>query len=117
MPADMKMDYVEFPADDLDAVETFYAATFGWEFKDYGPDYKAFTDGKMDGGFYRSNSQSRTSSGAALLVFYASDLEAVEQAVIGNGGLIAKEIFSFPGGRRFHFLDPNGNELAVWSDN
>lgn len=117
MAEDMKMDYVEFPADDLDAVEAFYAAVFGWKFQDFGENYRAFSDGKLDGGFYRSNSQSRTSSGAALMVFYAEDLEAVQQAVVSNGGLIAKQMFSFPGGRRFHFLDPNGNELAVWSDN
>ena len=116
MPTDLKMDYIELPAEDFNAVQKFYTATFGWKFQDYGPDYRAFADGKMDGGFYRSNSQSRTANGAALLILFAADLEAVRDAVIKNGGLIAKDIFTFPGGRRFQFFDPNGNELGVWSD-
>ena len=116
MPQDMKMDYIEFPADDFDAVQSFYSKTFGWEFQDYGPEYRAFSDGKMDGGFYRSNNQSRSTNGAALMIFYAENLETVRETVVANGGVIAKDIFAFPGGRRFQFLDPNGNELAVWSD-
>lgn len=117
MPVDLKMDYIEFAASDMAAVKSFYSAVFDWEFTDYGPNYQAFTDGKMDGGFYLAEGQSRTENGAALLVFYAADLEALQQAVLDSGGSIAKDVFSFPGGRRFHFYDPVGNELAVWSDN
>lgn len=116
MPTDQKIDYVELPADDFNATEGFYAKTFGWSFTDYGPTYRAFSDEKLDGGFYKSKLQSKTKNGAALVVLFASDLEATQKQVLSNGGRIQKEIFSFPGGRRFHFLDPHGNELAVWSD-
>ena len=116
MPTDQKIDYLEFPANDFDAVQAFYEKTFNWTFTDYGPDYRAFTDEKLDGGFYKSDSKSNTENGSVLVVLYATDLEKTEQAVKSSGGKITKEIFSFPGGRRFHFLDPNGNELAVWSD-
>ena len=116
MPSDQKVDYVEFPARDFDATQTFYEKAFGWEFTDYGPEYRAFTDKKIDGGFYRSDKHSSTQHGAALIVLYASDLEKTRDTVIASGGDIVKEIFSFPGGRRFHFSDPSGNELAVWSD-
>ena len=116
MAADQKINYLELPAADLDAIEKFYAGAFGWIFVDYGPEYRAFNDGFIDGGFYKSNQSSSTENGAALIVLYADDLEATLAAVGNNGGKILKSIFSFPGGRRFHFADPNGNELAVWSD-
>ena len=103
------------PAADLDAVQAFYAETFGWTFTDYGPEYRAFNDGSLDGGFYRSELKSRTETGAALVILYADELEATQAAVVRQGGTIAREIISFPGGRRFQFLDPHGNELAVWS--
>ena len=89
---------------------------FGWTFEDYGDCYCAFSDGSMDGGFYRSPLRSDSSQGAALVVLYAEDLEATLGRLTGAGGDLCKPIFSFPGGRRFHFLDPNRNELAVWSD-
>ncbi len=116
MPEDRKIDYVELPATSLDEVETFYAQTFGWTFTDYGPTYRAFSDGRLDGGFFSSELRSTTASGAALIVLFAKDLETTRDAVVANGGTLSKAIFSFPGGRRFHFLDPHGNELAVWSD-
>ncbi len=116
MPSDLKIDYVELPATDLDSVESFYSSAFGWSFTDYGPEYRAFSDGKLDGGFFKSDLQSVTANGAALIVLFAHDLEAMKDKVIANGGNICREIFSFPGGRRFHFSDPHGNELAVWSD-
>ncbi len=116
MPTDQIIDYVEIPARDFDAVQEFYEKTFGWKFTDFGENYRAFTDGKLDGGFYKSDNKSSTENGAALIVLYAVDLEKTQDKVISNGGKIVKEIFSFPGGRRFHFLDPSGNELAVWSD-
>ena len=115
MPHDLKIDYIELPAADLDAVRAFYAAVFGWTFEAFGDDYLAFSDGRLDGGFYRSDARSRQDSGAALVVFYAADLDAVRTAVEAAGGAILTEPFEFPGGRRFHFADPAGNELAVWS--
>ena len=116
MPTDQKINYLELPARDLDAVQRFYEGTFGWSFTDYGPEYRAFSDGTMDGGFYKSDASSSTGNGGALIVIYAGDLEGTRETVMRHGGTIVKEIFSFPGGRRFHFADPNGNELAVWSD-
>lgn len=116
MPIDRQVDYIEFPASDFDAVQAFYEQAFGWSFTDYGSEYRAFTDGNMDGGFYKSPHRSSTDNGAALIVLYAGDLKHTQQAVISSGGTIVKEIFAFPGGRRFHFADPHGNELAVWSD-
>jgi len=116
MPQDLKIDYIELPASDFDAVQAFYERVFGWTFEDHGPDYRAFDDGRLDGGFYRAESRSEADAGAALVIFYAADLEAVQRAVSQAGGRIVKPIFSFPGGRRFQFTDPHGNELAVWSD-
>jgi predicted enzyme related to lactoylglutathione lyase len=116
MPADKKIDYIELPAGNFDAVQSFFEKAFDWSFTDYGPDYRAFTDGKIDGGFYKSGLHSATENGAALVVLYAEDLEKTRETVMAAGGVIVKDIFSFPGGRRFHFADPNGNELAVWSD-
>ncbi len=113
---DQTIDYVEFPADGFDAVEAFYSSVFGWTFTDYGPECRAFTDPRLEGGFRSSKSQSRTENGSALVVLLADDLEATRERVTSHGGRIEQDIFSFPGGRRFHFLDPHGNELAVWSD-
>ena len=116
MPTDQKIDYIELPAADFDAVEAFYSRTFGWTFTDFGPQYRAFSDQTLAGGFYQSSLRSHTETGAALVILYATDLEATRDRVLTHGGHICQEIFSFPGGRRFHFLDPHGNELAVWSD-
>ena len=116
MSKDLKIDYVEFPAQDFDAVEKFYSESFGWKFTDYGPEYRAFNDGKLDGGFYKSPLKSSAANGSALVILYAADLEATREKVIACGGKIATDIFTFPGGRRFQFLDPSGNELGVWSD-
>ena len=116
MHADRTIDYIELPARDLDAVKAFYAAAFGWTFEDYGPDYCAFNDGRLDGGFFRSDRHASTQAGSALVVLYADDLEETLERVREQGGAIVRDIFSFPGGRRFHFADPGGNELAVWSE-
>ena len=113
----LKINYLELPAADLDAIEAFYSGTFGWTFTEYGPAYRAFSDGTLDGGFFKSDLRSVASEGAALVVLFAEDLESTLQQIQSAGGKICREIFSFPGGRRFHFLDPHGNELAVWSDN
>lgn len=116
MPSDKTIDYIELPAGDFALIKAFYSATFGWQFTDYGPDYTAFNDGRLDGGFFKSELQSKQAAGAALVVLYAEELEVTAATVKTNGGTICRDIFSFPGGRRFHFLDPHGNELAVWSD-
>lgn len=116
MSTDQKIDYLELPGDDFDALQKFYSDVFEWAFTDYGPEYRAFTDRKLAGGFYKSKLKSTTVSGATLVVIYAKDLEGTRDKVVASGGSIHKPIFSFPGGRRFHFLDPHGNELAVWSD-
>lgn len=116
MATDRRIDYIEFPAADLEKAKAFYSGAFGWSFTDYGPDYCAFHDGRLDGGFYRAPLRASASEGSALVVIYAADLEATHGRVTEHGGTIVREIFSFPGGRRFHFADPNGNELAVWSE-
>lgn len=116
MPTDMKIDYLEFPAHDFDAVQSFYEQAFNWSFTDYGPEYRAFSDGKLDGGFYKSEQRSATENGAVLVILYAADLEQTLETIKASGGVVVKDIFSFPGGLRFHFADPHGNELAVWSD-
>lgn len=116
MPADQKINYLELPARDLDAIQKFYEGAFGWTFTDYGPDYRAFNDGFIDGGFRKADAASSTTNGAALIILYAADLERTRDRVLRSGGTLVQEIFSFPGGRRFHFADPNGNELAVWSE-
>ncbi len=111
-----KINYVEFPARDIEATKTFFTAVFGWSFNDYGPEYTSFSDQGINGGFYRSDSASSTETGGALIVLYSDTLEDVQERVERAGGSILKPIFSFPGGRRFHFAEPSGNELAVWSD-
>jgi len=111
-----KLSYVEFPARDLNATKAFFEKTFGWEFADYGPEYSSFSGQGLDGGFFKSDLCSSTGNGAALLVFYSKDLEGALEKVTGAGGKVTKPIFSFPGGRRFHFVEPSGNEFAVWSD-
>jgi predicted enzyme related to lactoylglutathione lyase len=111
-----KINYVEYPAKDIAATKLFFETAFGWTFVDYGPDYSAFSNQGLDGGFFRSELASTTENGAALLIFYSQNLEATEVKVKKAGGVISKEIFSFPGGRRFHFIEPGGSEFAVWSD-
>ncbi len=111
-----KINYVEFPATDMVGTKTFFSKVFGWKFQDYGPDYTAFSNEGLDGGFFKSDQQATTKTGSALIVFYSSELELTQEKIEGSGGSIVQPIFSFPGGRRFHFSDPSGNEYAVWSD-
>ncbi len=111
-----KINYVELPAVDLAATKAFFSAAFGWSFVDYGPDYAAFSNAGLNGGFYRSDLVASTDTGSALVVLYSNDLEATRAKVEAAGGTIVRPTFPFPGGRRFHFSDPNGNELAAWSD-
>jgi len=111
-----KINYVEFPSKDLQATKAFFASVFGWSFVDYGAEYTAFSNEGIDGGFYQSNLTATTADGGALVVFYSKDLENTQQKIEDAGGSIIKPVFPFPGGRRFHFTDPNGNEYAAWSD-
>ena len=110
---DLRIDYLELPVGDVGAAKQFYSTVFGWTFTDYGPDYTSFSDGRLAGGFAKAE---EVVPGGPLIVIYALDLVGVEQAIERNGGSIVKDTFEFPGGRRFHFTDPSGNELAVWSD-
>jgi predicted enzyme related to lactoylglutathione lyase len=107
------VDYIEFPTTDMEATKRFYTLVFGWVFEDYGPDYASFRDGRTWGGFFSSD---KVGASSPLVVIYADDLVAMEARVTGAGGRITKEAFDFPGGRRFHFADPGGNELAVWTE-
>lgn len=111
-----KINYVEFPSSDIEATKRFFADAFGWSFVDYGPEYTAFADEGLDGGFFKSDQASSTENGSALIVFYSKELENTQEKIEKAGGSIIKPIFSFPGGRRFHFIEPSGNEFAVWSD-
>ncbi|RJG08155.1 VOC family protein [Noviherbaspirillum cavernae] len=116
MPIHEKINYVEYPARNLAATKAFFQAAFGWSFVDYGPDYAAFSDQGLDGGFYRSELSASTDKGSALIVFYSERLEDTLAKITAAGGQIVKPIFSFPGGRRFHFMEPSGNEFAVWAE-
>lgn len=107
-----RIDYVELPsATAHELTRAFYARAFGWRFTDFGPDYSATTSGDVDLGLQGDPSGALA---APLPVVRVNDLEAALDAVSKAGGTIARPIFSFPGGRRFHFIDPGGNELAVW---
>lgn len=109
-----KLDYLELPAPkgSIDSMKAFYARAFDWSFTDYGPSYAAFSEG-LDGGFDGTPELELT---RPLPVLFSEDLEATLATVTESGGTITREIFAFPGGRRFHFTDPAGNELAVWSE-
>jgi predicted enzyme related to lactoylglutathione lyase len=107
------IDYIEFKAPDLDVIKAFYTKAFGWAFTDYGPTYTAFENSGISGGFEQSDESTHN---GALVVLYHAQLEQARTHVQESGGTITKDIFDFPGGRRFHFIDPAGNELAVWGE-
>ena len=112
-----RIDYLEYPAVDLEATKAFFSTVFAWKFTDYGPDYTAFArqgDG-VEGGFYRARLKSISEKGAALTVFYSDDLELTQKSIVDAGGDICVPTYGFPGGKRFHFKDPSGNELGVWT--
>ncbi len=112
-PANNHINYIEFKAKNLEEIKEFYTTAFDWTFTDYGPTYTAFPNSGLEGGFEKTEG---TSINGALVVLYHEDLNQIKGKILAAGGEIAKDIFSFPGGRRFHFLDPAKNELAVWSD-
>lgn len=107
-----QIQYIEFLSEDFSDVKKFYTHAFGWKFTDYGAEYTAFSGEYVDGGFAKG----KPTKGSVLVILYSSVLEQTKAKVEASGGTITKDIFSFPGGRRFHFTDPDGNELAVWSD-
>ena len=107
------IDYIEFKATDLKAIKAFYSNCFDWEFTDYGPDYCSFSKSGVYGGFEKTTDPVVN---GPLVVLYHKDLEGIREIILNAGGELVRDIFSFPGGRRFHFKDPSGNELAVWSE-
>jgi predicted enzyme related to lactoylglutathione lyase len=112
-PQNGRINYVELNVADIGTSKKFYGDAFGWSFKDYGPEYCEFTDGSLTGGF--TTQTAPNPKGGPLVILYADKLEDMQRRIESAGGKIAKAIFSFPGGRRFHFLDPDGYEWAVWS--
>ncbi len=113
MRAEGCIDYVEIPVADLDKTRAFFESLYGWKFQEWGPDYYSFNDGRLDGGLRRAE-ESAPASGV-LLVFYSDDLERDYERVKELGASISQEIFEFPGGRRFHFVEPAGTEFAIWA--
>ncbi len=111
-----KINYVEFASANIPETKRFFSQVFGWTFEDYGPDYTAFAGEGLDGGFFTADKAASTENGSALIIFYSEDLPSTLAKVKHAGGNIVRDIFSFPGGRRFHFTEPAGNEFAVWSD-
>ncbi|WP_199899371.1 VOC family protein [Sneathiella glossodoripedis] len=112
---DKSINYIEFPLTDPGATQHFYHVLFGWEFTNWGPDYISFTGAGVEGGFNRQSGVTATKPGV-LVVLYSTQLEDICERIKEIGGQILQPIYEFPGGRRFHFADPNGNELAIWSD-
>ena len=110
---DRCIDYIEFKVADIARSKDFYGAAFGWRFKDYGPDYCEFSDGHLRGGFDRTG---EAAPGGPLVVLYGDDLDETMRRIVAAGGTVVKPTFAFPGGRRFHFTDPDGYELAVWTE-
>lgn len=110
-PTNNHINYVEFKAHDLDAIKIFYTKAFNWKFMDYGPNYTAFSASGLDGGFEKTD---KPIQNGALVVLYHEDLERIKERVLKLGAELSVDTFSFPGGSRFQFLDPSGNELAVW---
>lgn len=109
-PQDMRIDYVEFTSPELEATQSFLATAFGWGFVNYGPDYRDIQDAGIGGGIERGALR------APLIVLRADDLEAAFETVKAAGAEITRDIFEFPGGRRFEFKEPGGNAMAVWND-
>lgn len=107
------INYIEFKAKDLVAIKEFYSKAFGWTFTDYGANYTAFANSGLEGGFEYTE---EAITNGVLVVLHHKNLETILEKIKQHGGLISKEIFSFPGGRRFQFIDPTGNELAVWCE-
>ncbi len=113
MNVEHRIDYIEIPVTDPARARDFLTALFGWTFEEWGADYISFNDGRLDGGL-RGAPEPAPGNGV-LVVFYSKNLERDVERVKELGATISREIFSFPGGRRFHFVDPVGTEFAIWS--
>ena len=109
------IDYVELPVSDLPAARSFYEQAFGWQFNDYGPAYAGIKNPAGDGEVGGLDGSGGTDRTAPLVLLYSDDLDATADVVRAAGGVISVEPYEFPGGRRFHFTDPSGTELGVWS--
>jgi len=114
MRPENRIDYVEIPVTDVARARVFFEAMFGWTFQAWGDDYLSFSDGRLDGGIRKADEPAPATG--VLLVFYSDNLERDVERVTELGGTISQDIFSFPGGRRFHFIDPVGTEFAIWSE-
>ncbi|MGH2550931.1 MAG: VOC family protein [Thermomicrobiales bacterium] len=110
---DRRIDYIEFNVGDIERSKRFYGQAFGWTFTDYGPEYCAFEDGRLGGGFTIGEVNG---AGGPLIILYASDLVDTQRRIEVAGGSIVKPAYDFPGGSRFHFADPDGYQLAVWTE-
>ncbi len=115
-PRASSIDYLEMPSQDLALTRAFFASLFGWKFEDYGPDYIAFDDGRIAGGFFRAAGSWADAAACPLVVFYSEELEMTRADVVRLGGVVTRDIFLFPGGRRFHFAAPGTGGFALWSD-
>ncbi|MGI9271004.1 MAG: VOC family protein [Woeseiaceae bacterium] len=113
MNVEKRIDYVEIPVTDPAKAREFFSALFGWEFQEWGDDYLSFNDGRLECGLRRSEEPAPASG--VLLIFYGDDLRREMARITELGGTISQDIFEFPGGSRFHFLDPVGNEYAMWT--
>ena len=111
-----KMNYVEFPANNLMATKTFFENTFGWAFEDFGSEYTSFNNETLGGGFFKAKEASKQVNGGALIVFFSENIEKTQAKIEACGGVITQKTFEFPGGKRFHFEEPSGNEFAVWGE-
>lgn len=116
MTRNNKINYIEIPAQNMAATKVFFTEVFGWSFVDYGTEYCSFAAQGVDGGFFKSDLVVSTKNGSPLIVLYSNALETTKAKIKQAGGKIIEQIFSFPGGKRFHFSDPSGNEFAVWSE-
>ena len=114
MSSENRIDYVEIPVTDVPKARAFLEAMFGWTFREWGDDYLSFSDGRLNGGIRKS--EKPAAAPGILLVFFSEDLERDVERVQQLGATISQEIFSFPGGRRFHFIDPAGTEFAIWAE-
>ncbi|MFK7781852.1 VOC family protein [Psychroserpens sp.] len=112
-PFNNHINYIEFKSTDLEATKLFYTRAFGWTFTDYGPNYTAFENSGISGGFEKTEN---SIINGVLVVLQHKNLEDIKQKIMDLSGTISVDIFSFPGGKRFQFLDPSGNELAVWCE-
>lgn len=110
-----KIHYIELPAIDMAAMKAFYGEIFGWTFTDYGPAYSSFNGAGIDGGFDGDRGARKPSRQGSLVILYSDNVDASLEAVKAAGAEISVPMFEFPGGRRFHFIDPSGNELAIWT--